>query len=151
MTPVRRTRHRKSQKHAGPLGLLCAEQNVVHLKKSTFRIYGTSARRTKRRKSQKMHVQEIWASCVQNKTGKSQDMHFQNFRYSCAQSKTSEISRHVHFQEFWDSCARDKTSEISTNAVSVFFHCVYLLAQAEILLCPRCRGAGVILLLAGAT
>ena len=35
--------------------------------------------------------------------------------------------------------------------VCVFVHCVYLLAPAEILLCHRCRGAGVILLLAGAT
>ena len=50
------------------MGLLCAEQNVGHLKKRTFKNSGTPARSTRRRKSQKMHFQEFWDSCAQNNT-----------------------------------------------------------------------------------
>ena len=39
--------------------LLCAEQNVRNLKKCTFRNSGTPVRRTRRRKSQKLHSLEI--------------------------------------------------------------------------------------------
>ena len=82
-TPVRRTKRQKIQKNALPgiLGLLCAEQNVRNLKKTlsrnlgllcaeqcTFRYSGAPVRRTKRRKFQKMHFQEVWDSCAQNKT-----------------------------------------------------------------------------------
>ena len=38
------------------MGLLCAEQNVGHLKKCIFKMSGTLARRTKRRKPQKCHL-----------------------------------------------------------------------------------------------
>ena len=48
------------------MGLLCAEQNVGNLKQCTFRNSGTPVRKTKRRKSQKMHVQEFWDSCALN-------------------------------------------------------------------------------------
>ena len=47
---MRRTRSRKSQQ------------------KCTFRNSGTPVRRTGRRKSQRMHFQEFWHSCAQNKT-----------------------------------------------------------------------------------
>ena len=53
---------------SGILGLLCAEQDVGDLKKCTFRNSGTPVRRTRRRKSQKMHFQELWDSWTQNKT-----------------------------------------------------------------------------------
>ena len=72
------------------LGLLCAEQNVRNLKQCTFKNSGIPVRRTRRRKSQQMHLGEFWDSCAQN--------------------KTSEIAQQLHFQ--WDSCAQDKTSEI---------------------------------------
>ena len=50
------------------LGLLLAEQHVGNLKQCTSRNSGTPVRRTKRQKSQKTHVQELWDSCAQNKT-----------------------------------------------------------------------------------
>ena len=89
-TPVRRTKRRKSQKMnfrkfwdscaqnkateisknglSGTVGLLCAEQEVGNLKNCTFNNSGTPVRRTRRRKSQKMHFQEFWDSCAQHKT-----------------------------------------------------------------------------------
>ena len=118
--PGRRTRRRKSQKMyfpefwdsraqnktseisknalSGILGLLGAEQDVGNLKKCTFRASGTPVRRTRRRKSQKMHFQGFWDSCAQN--------------------KTSEISKKMTFQDFWDSSSQNKTSEISLNTLS---------------------------------
>ena len=53
------------------MGLLCAEQDVGNLNKCIFNNYGTPGRRTKRRKSQKMHFQEFWDSCAQNKTSET--------------------------------------------------------------------------------
>ena len=50
----------------GILGLRCAEQNVGNLKTCTSKNYGTPVRRTKRRKSQEMHFEELWDSCAQN-------------------------------------------------------------------------------------
>ena len=50
------------------MGLLCAEQDVGNINKCTFRNSGTPVRRTRRRKSQKVHFQEFWDSCAQNKT-----------------------------------------------------------------------------------
>ena len=89
-TPVRRARRRKPQQlhsqefwdscaeqDVGNLeqnalskivGLLCAEQNVGILEHMFFRNSGTPVRRTRRRKSQKMHFQEFCDSCAQNKT-----------------------------------------------------------------------------------
>ena len=52
---------------SGILGLLRAEQDVGNLKKMTFRSSGTPVRRTKRQKSKKVHLQELWDSCAQNK------------------------------------------------------------------------------------
>ena len=103
------------------MGLLCAEQNVGNLKQCTFRKSGTQsgtpARRTKRRKSQRVHFQKFWGSCAQNKRRKSRKLHFQEFWGSCLQNKPSEISAH-HFHNFWGSCAHNKTSEISKHALS---------------------------------
>ena len=106
-TPVRRTRRRKSQKMhfqelwdscaqnntseisknalSGILGLLCAEQSVGNFKQWTFRDSGTPARRTRRRKSQKMHFQEFWDS---HDVGNLTNMHFQEFWDSCAPRRT---------------------------------------------------------------
>ena len=53
---------------SGILGLLRAGQDVGNLKKCTFRNYGAPLRRSRRRKSQKMHFQELWDSCAQNTT-----------------------------------------------------------------------------------
>ena len=56
---------------SGILGLLRAEQDVGNLKKKCiFRNGGTPGRRTRRRKSQKMHAQEFWDSCAQNITSR---------------------------------------------------------------------------------
>ena len=49
------------------LGLLCADQDVGNLNKCTSKNYGTPVRKTKRHKSQKMHFQEFWDSCMLNK------------------------------------------------------------------------------------
>ena len=59
-----------NSKHAlsESLGAWFAEQNVGNFKKCTFSNSGTPVRRTRRRKSQKMHFQEFWDSCAQNKT-----------------------------------------------------------------------------------
>ena len=59
------------------MGLLCAEQNVGNLKKMHFRISGTTVRRTKRRKYQKMYFHEFWDVGAQNKTSELSKMHFQ--------------------------------------------------------------------------
>ena len=89
-TPLRRTKRRKSPKMdfqefwdscaqnktseipknglSGILELLCAELDVGNLKKCTSRISGTPVRRTRRQQSQKMHCQDFWNSCAQNKT-----------------------------------------------------------------------------------
>ena len=53
---------------SGTLGLLCAEQDDENLKTCTFQNYVTPVRRTRRQKSQKIHFQEFWDSCAQNKT-----------------------------------------------------------------------------------
>ena len=134
-TPVRRTKRRKSPKHAllGILGLLCAEQDVGNLKRMhfhcaqnktsgnlkrcTFNNYATPVRRTRCRKFQQIDFQDFWDSCAQNKTVEMSTMHCQHFWDFCAQNKTSEISENA-LQEFGDSCAQNKTSEISKNALS---------------------------------
>ena len=102
---------------SGIMGILRAEQDVGNLNTWTFRNSGTPVRRTRRRKSQKMHFQELWDAFAQNKTSEISKMDFQQFWDSCAQNKTSEISK-MDFQQFWDSCVENKTSEISTIALS---------------------------------
>ena len=80
---------------SGILGLPCVEQHVGNLNKWTFMNSWTPVRRTRRRKSQKMNVQQLWDSCAQN--------------------KTSEIYKKLNFQKLWDSCAQNKTSGIQTK------------------------------------
>ena len=89
LTPVRRTKRRKSQQIDFQefwdscaqnktseiskntlfeiIGLQCAEQNVGHLKTWTFMNAGTPVRRTKRRKSQKLHFHKFWHSGAQRR------------------------------------------------------------------------------------
>ena len=50
------------------MGLMCAEQDVGNLKNCPSHNSGTPGRRTRRRKSKNMHVQELWDSCAQNNT-----------------------------------------------------------------------------------
>ena len=89
------------------MGLLDAEQGVENINKCTFRDSGTPGRRTRRRKSQKMHFQEFWAPVRRTKHRRSQNM---------------------HFQECWASCAQNKTSEMLTDELSELFNCS---AQSE--------------------
>ena len=131
----------------GILGLLCAEQNVGNLKKCTVSISETLVRRTTRQKFQKMHVQEFWDSCAQNKTSEISKNRFylykSTFRHSgtpvrrikcrkyqtnalqklwdsCAQNKTLYFANTRLSRKVWDSCAQNRTSEISNNALSEF-------------------------------
>ena len=90
------------------------------------------------RDSQKMHCQEIWDSCAQNKTSEISKHGLSGILgFLCAEQDVGNLnkctfrnwgspvrrtrrrkSQKNHFQEFWDSCAQNKTSEISTNALS---------------------------------
>ena len=88
-------------------------------------------RRTKRRTSAKIHFQEFWDSCAQNKTSEISKMWLESWD-SRAQNNASEISKSAlseilgpvrrterrnfkhHLQKFGDSCAQD-TSEVSKN------------------------------------
>ena len=126
------------------MGLLCAEHNVGNLKHCTFRISGTPARTTTRRKSQKLQFQTLWDSCAQNNTSeistnctfkksgtpvrrtkrrKSGELHIHFKKYTFKNSgppvrrTTRRKSKKMHCQESWDSCAQNKTSEISKNAL----------------------------------
>ena len=113
------------------LGLLCAEQNVGNLENCTSKHDGTPVRRTRRRKSQKMDVQELWESCAQSKTSENSKRLSGILGLLCAEQdvrnlKTCTVrnsgtpvrrtkrrqSKQMHFQEFWDSCTHNKTSEI---------------------------------------
>ena len=117
---MRRTRRRKSQK-------IC-----------TFRNYGIPVRRTKRWNSKKMHFQEFWDSCAQNKTSEiSKNALVGVLGLLCAEQNVGNLkkwtfrssgtpvrrtkrrkSQAMHFYEFWDTCAQNKTSEISKNVLS---------------------------------
>ena len=140
--PVRRRRRRKSLKNALSeiLGLLCVEQNVRNIETCTFRYSGTRVRRTRRRRSQKMHFREFWDSSAQKRTSEisknalprilgllcaEQDVgNLKN--YTSRNSATPvrrpkrRISQKMHFQDFWDSSAQTKTSKISKIALSGF-------------------------------
>ena len=105
---------------SGFLGLWCAEQNVVNLKK--------------------MHVQELWASCAQNKTSEiSQKAFSEILGLLCAEQNVGTLkhctfiifgtpvrrtkrrkSQNMNFQKLWDSGSQNKTSYISNNALSEF-------------------------------
>ena len=96
-------------------------------------------RRTRRQKSQKMHFQEFWNSCAQNKTSEiSKHTLSRILGLLCAEQDVGNLNKNVlsgilgllcaeqnvgnlkkmHFQEFWDSCAQNKASEISKNELS---------------------------------
>ena len=95
-------------------------------------------RRTRRRKSKKINVQEFWDSWAQNYTSEfSKTCSFRNsgtpvrrprrrksqiwtFRNSGAPLRRARRrkSQQMDFQEFWESCALNKTSEIPQNALS---------------------------------
>ena len=77
------------------LGLLRADQDVGNLKACTFRNSGTPGRRTQHRKSQKMHFQEFWDSCTQN--------------------KTSEISNSCTFRNSWTPVRRTERRKSKKN------------------------------------
>ena len=126
--PVRRARRQKSQKTnfhnlwdscaqnktsenskntcSGFRGLLCAEQNVGHINKCTFRISGTPVRRTNLgnlNKNARLGIMGLL--CAEQDVGNLKITHFQETQDSCAQNKTSEISKN-DFQDFWDACAQ---------------------------------------------
>ena len=115
------------------MGLLCAEQNFENLEHLTFKNSGTPVRRTRRRKSQNMHFQELWDSCAQNKTStisKNTLSEIVGLRFPV---QTSEISKSAlsknmglrfaeqnvgnlktcTFRHSGTPCAQNKTSEIS--------------------------------------
>ena len=95
-------------------------------------------RRTKLRQSQKMHFQDFWDSCAQNKAseisnhGRSgilghlcAEQHVGNLKKCTFRNSGTPVRRtkrctyqNMHLQEFWDSCARNKASEISKNGLS---------------------------------
>ena len=103
---------------SGILRLLCAEQGVGNLKKWTFWNSGTPGRKTERRKSRKLHYQELWDSCAQNKTSEISTNALSGIMGLLGAEQDAGNLNKNHFQEFWDSCAQNKTSEISTNALS---------------------------------
>ena len=115
-TPVRRTNRWKYQKMNFPdfwdscaqnqtseisknalpgiLGLLCAEQDVGNLKQCTFRNCGTPARRTKRRKSQKMDAQEFCGACALNKPSEiSKNEPSTNLGLLCADQNVGHLKK----------------------------------------------------------
>ena len=120
------------------MGLLCAEQNVGNLKNCTLRKSGTPVRRTKRRKSRKLHFQKFEDSCAQtikseiSKNALSEvprlliavrnvgNLTQYTFRHSGTPVRRTKRRKYpkLHFPEFWDFCEENKTSEISTNALS---------------------------------
>ena len=95
-------------------------------------------RRSERRKSRKMHFQEFWDSCAQNKTSEISKIALSGILgLLCVEQDVGNIkqwtfriygtpvrrtrrrkSQQTHVQEFWDSCAQNKTSKISKNAFS---------------------------------
>ena len=60
----------------------------------------------------KMHVQESWDSCAQDKRRKLKRCTFRNYGTHVRRTKRRK-SKEMHFQELWDSCAQNKTAEIS--------------------------------------
>ena len=79
--------------------LLCAEQDVGHLKKYIVRTSGTPVRRTKRRTFQ---------TCTFSNSG------------TPVRRTTRRKSKKMHFQKLWDSKSQNQTSGISTSALSQF-------------------------------
>ena len=100
------------------MALLCAEQDVGNLKHCTFKNSGTPVRRTRPRKSQKLHFPEFWDTCAQNKTSEISKSALSGILgLLCAEQNVGSLKQ-LHSQELWDSCAQDKTSEISRSALS---------------------------------
>ena len=78
------------------MGLLCAGPNVGNLK---------------------MHFQDFWDSCAQNKTSEiSKSARSRILGLLCAEQNVGDLNNVS--QEFWNACAQNKTSEISKNAFS---------------------------------
>ena len=95
-------------------------------------------RRTRRRKSQKLHFLEFWDSCAQNRTSEiSKTALSRILGLLCAEQDVGDLkkwtlgnsgtpvrrtkrrkSKQMDFQEFWDSCAQNRTSEMSNNVLS---------------------------------
>ena len=74
------------------LGARFAEQNVGNLKNCSFRNSGTPVRRTRRRKSQKLHFQEFCDSCAQNKTSESSENELSGIlRLLCAEQDVGNL------------------------------------------------------------
>ena len=138
---MRRTRRRKSQKHALSeiMGLLCAELHVGILKHMqfqefwdscaqnktseisktcTFRNSWTLVRRTTRRNSQK-HVLSgiVGLLCAEQDVGNIKNGLSGILGLLCAEQDVGNLNKWT-FRIFWDSCALNKTSEISKNALS---------------------------------
>ena len=78
------------------LGLLCTEQDVGNLNK--------------------MHFQEFWDSCAQNKTSEVLKKHALSgiLGLLCEEQDVGNL-KNMHFQELWDSCAQNYTSEFSNT------------------------------------
>ena len=92
----------------------CAQNTPSEIsKKCTFRISGTPVRRTRRRKSQHVQVQEFWVSYAQNKISEiSKTLTCSGMlELLCAEQNVGN-QKENDFQELWDSCAQSKTSEL---------------------------------------
>ena len=79
---------------SGILGLLGAEQNIGNLNKCTFRKSGTPVRGTKRRKYQKVHLQEFWDTCAQHKTSEISQVLLSEIRgFLCAEQNVEHLKK----------------------------------------------------------
>ena len=88
------------------------------VKKAIIRNSGTPGRRTRRRKSQKMHFPEFWDSCAQNKTSEISTNALSGIMGLLGAEQDVGNLKQMHFQEIWESCAQNKPSEISKNGLS---------------------------------
>ena len=99
-TPVRRTKRRKTKQNAlsGIMGLLCADQYVVHLETCTFKNSGTPLRRTRRRKSQKNVLSGIpGLQCAEQSVGNLKNCTFRISGTPVRRTRRREFQK-VNFQ-----------------------------------------------------
>ena len=124
--------------YSGILALLCAEQDVGNLKNCASKNSGTPVRRTRRRKSQKLHFQEFCDSYAQTKASEISNNALSGFRgLLCADQNVGNLENYVfwisgtpvhrttrpkyqemHVHKFCDSCVKNTASEISKHARS---------------------------------
>ena len=124
--------------NSGIMRLLCAEQDVGNIKKSTSGNSRTPVRRTKRQKSQKSTFRNSGTPVRRTKRRKSQTNALPGILgVLCAEQDignlkkcTSRISgtpvrrtqrqkfQKMHFQGLGNSCAQNQTSDISKTALS---------------------------------